>query len=253
MTLTYEYTTEVRFGREVGLHNILLRCLPARTTFQQCLCEELVLSEGFWHEEGTDGLGNRIVTGGTSMPHKELAYCVRGAVEVDTYCIPDPSPHPAYLFPTALTTTTRDMAALLPQDDGCGFLDFCLYITHAVHHHIAYTPGVTDMHTTAGEAFGTRRGVCQDYAHVMIALLRKAGIPARYVCGLMAGEGQTHAWVEAHDGNCWYAFDPTNDTAVAYGYIKLAHGRDVADCPVSRGMYTGLTTEETTIKAIVKS
>ena len=108
------------------------------------------------------------------------------------------------------------------------------------------------MLTTAEDAFRHRQGVCQDYAHLMIALCRQAGIPARYACGLMIGEGQTHAWVEAHDGQCWYAFDPTNDTAIATGYIKLAHGRDAQDCPVSRGVYMGVSQEYTTVNVKVE-
>ena len=108
------------------------------------------------------------------------------------------------------------------------------------------------MLTTASDVMRHRKGVCQDYAHLMTALCRMAGMPARYVCGLMKGEGQTHAWVEVHDGQCWYAFDPTNDTAIASGYIKLAHGRDALDCPVSRGTYLGVSTEETFISVKVQ-
>lgn len=117
------------------------------------------------------------------------------------------------------------------------FLDRCLDIMHRVYTHLTYTPNVTSMLTSAAEVWQDRRGVCQDYAHLMVALCRNEGMAARYVCGLMAGEGQTHAWVEVHDGQCWYAFDPTNDTAVASGYVKIAHGRDALDCPVSRGTY----------------
>lgn len=108
------------------------------------------------------------------------------------------------------------------------------------------------LHTTAADAFASRMGVCQDYAHLMVALCRAAGFHARYVCGLMMGEGQTHAWVEVYDGLCWYAFDPTNDTAVATGFIKIAHGRDALDCSVSRGVYTGISNQTTNVSVTVK-
>ena len=73
-----------------------------------------------------------------------------------------------------------------------------------LYENFTYIPGVTDIHTTAGEALRLGRGVCQDYAHIMTAVLRYMGIPARYVNGLMIGEGYTHAWVEVYTDGGWY-------------------------------------------------
>lgn len=246
MILSYEYTTHVEFAPSIGQHNILLRCLPVQEAFQHCCAEEFTVSEGFWHKEETDSFGNRIIVGGTSDRHSSLSYSSLGTVEADTYCIPDESPHPMFCLPSRLTHICSGMLALVPSRTG-NFLDDCLNIVHVVHHHILYVQGVTDVLTTAEDVFRGRQGVCQDYAHLMISLCRAAGLPARYACGFMMGEGQTHAWVEVHDGHCWYAFDPTNDTAIASGYIKLAHGRDALDCPVSRGMYTGIANETTSV------
>lgn len=201
--------------------------------------------------EKTDGFGNRIITASSDIPHVQLDYACTGVVELSTYCLPELDPHPMYHLPSKLTTTTPDMKILQPELTG-DVLHDSLQIVHAVHQYVCYTPGTTDMHTTAQETFRHGLGVCQDYAHLMIALCRKVGIPARYVCGMMIGEGQTHAWVEVYDGFCWYAFDPTNDTAVATGYIKLAHGRDASDCPVSRGVFQGITREETRVNVSVK-
>ena len=79
-------------------------------------------------------------------------------------------------------------------------------------------------------------GVCQDYSHVLLSLLRMAGMPARYVVGLMQGEGESHAWVEANCRGYWYGIDPTNHLLINESYIKLAHGRDYGDCMISRGI-----------------
>ncbi|MGN1262993.1 MAG: transglutaminase family protein, partial [Prevotella sp.] len=117
--------------------------------------------------------------------------------------------------------------------------DLAVSIAHEVHGMMEYAPGVTDVGTTAADALAIRRGVCQDYAHIMIALCRRAGMAARYVCGFLCGTGQTHAWVEVFDGYSWRGIDPTNDVCIDYGYIKLAHGRDASDCAVSRGMFGG--------------
>lgn len=251
MRLSYEYSTSVVFRPSVGRHNILLRCLPAKEDFQQIRSECFSLSEGFWYKEGVDGLGNRIISGGTKERHTSLEYTSCGQVEISTYCIPEPSPHPMFTLPSQLTMPSKVMLTLLPPSSD-NFLEDCMNIVHAVRAYVVYTPGVTNMLTTAEDVYRLRQGVCQDYAHLMIALCRAKGYVARYVCGLMTGEGSTHAWVEVHDGHCWYAFDPTNDTAIATGYIKLAHGRDASDCPVSRGMYTGVAEQNTMISVKVK-
>lgn len=279
MTLSYEYSTRVEFSNSIGRHNILLRCLPARTPFQKSVVEDLSLSGEFWLNEGLDGFGNRIISGGTIELHSVLEYSCKGTLECDTYCMPDANPHPMYRMPSRLTMIGAPPLTPSPpipergrgelQADACeesvfsflekvgelkaeGFLEKCLGIMHAVHEYVSYEPNTTHILTTAEETLRSRRGVCQDFAHLMVALCRKEGLAARYVCGLMQGEGATHAWVEVHDGQCWYAFDPTNDTAIATGYIKLAHGRDALDCPVSRGTYIGITSSTTMVKCEVR-
>ena len=97
-------------------------------------------------------------------------------------------------------------------------------------------PGTTGVQTTAEEAWQLGTGVCQDYAHIYVTLLRMRGIPARYVCGMMLGEGESHAWAEVLCGGRWVGFDPTNDRPVLNHYIKLGHGRDAADCAINRGL-----------------
>ena len=116
---------------------------------------------------------------------------------------------------------------------------------HKLHQDLSYEKGVTTFQTTAEEAMKLKKGVCQDYAHILIACLRQLGIPARYVCGLLLGEGATHAWVEVYDGEAWCGLDPTNRQIIEYGYLKIAHGRDAADCPVNRGVFRGVAQQQT--------
>jgi transglutaminase-like putative cysteine protease len=114
---------------------------------------------------------------------------------------------------------------------------------------IAYQPGVTGVHTSAAEALEEGRGVCQDLAHVSVAALRRCGIPARYVSGYLhpdpepgvgtAGEGQSHAWVEAWTGE-WWASDPTNLVHPGPRHIVVGRGRDYADVAPVRGIYAGV-------------
>lgn len=112
-------------------------------------------------------------------------------------------------------------------------------LMHRLHTDFAYQKAATDVTTTAEQAFLRGAGVCQDYAHIFISLLRLAGIPARYVTGMLRGEGESHAWVEAALGRYWYGLDPTNDCPVAGSHIKIGAGRDFEDCRISQGIFYG--------------
>lgn len=131
------------------------------------------------------------------------------------------------------------------------------------HGALTYGFGSTDVHTTAAAAFRGGRGVCQDYAHVMLALCRAAGLAARYVSGHLEGEGGSHAWVEViveHDlerrapRSSAVAFDPTHDRRAARGYLTVAVGRDYADvAPTSgtfKGQCPGVLTSEKRLRAM---
>lgn len=108
-----------------------------------------------------------------------------------------------------------------------------------VHENMNYTKGVTAIDTTAEEALQSGEGVCQDYAHILLSLCREERIPARYVVGMLLGEGESHAWIEAFDGKNWIGFDPTNNLIVDDAHIKISHGRDYQDCSINRGVFTG--------------
>ena len=110
---------------------------------------------------------------------------------------------------------------------------------HSLHERLQYVPGSTGVRTTAAEAWQKRTGVCQDYAHILIALCRLDGIPARYAAGLMLGEGASHAWTEVYTDGRWTGLDPTNDCMVTDDYIRIACGRDYGDCAVDRGIFRG--------------
>ena len=119
--------------------------------------------------------------------------------------------------------------------------------TYEVRRRIGYQPGVTDVSTTAAQAWRSGHGVCQDFTHATLSLLRGAGIPARYVSGSLPTEepavgepvvGESHAWVEYWDEG-WHAIDPTNDRAVGSAHVIVARGRDYADVPPLKGIYAG--------------
>jgi transglutaminase-like putative cysteine protease len=112
-----------------------------------------------------------------------------------------------------------------------------------------YEPGVTDAESPIDLALSARRGVCQDFAHIMITLCRSWGIPARYVSGYLFTDREggdrsdpdaSHAWLEVFlPSTRWIGFDPTNNTLAGERHISAAIGRDYADVPPSRGVYKG--------------
>jgi len=164
---------------------------------------------------------------------------------------------PRLLRPTRLTTADpaiREVAAMMTgrqapaRPSSVGFIGheglataerFCAY----VHEAISYAHGATSVATTAAEALAGGRGVCQDTAHVMIALCRAVGLPARYVSGHLLGEGGTHAWVEViladATGARAVAFDPCNGRRGGRDYLTVATGRDYTDVAPTSGTYVG--------------
>ena len=132
-----------------------------------------------------------------------------------------------------------------PDDDLAAFF---LAAGSYLHRNFSYRPGVTDVRTTVADVIVAREGVCQDFAHVLIALARSRGIPARYASGYIfrgvagtLGADASHAWAEAYlPPFGWVGFDPTNERLVDDGFVLVALGRDYGDVSPTRGLYRGV-------------
>jgi transglutaminase-like putative cysteine protease len=157
------------------------------------------------------------------------------------------STDPRLTRPTRLTRPDEALTQLA-HDSVRGLvdpLDRVLAVTRAAHGALTYEYGVTGVSTTAAEAFAGGRGVCQDSAHIMLAMGHALGIPGRYVSGHLIGQGGTHAWVEmlvpgAPDvGSTMMALDPCNGRAAGRRYLTIATGRDYADVAPTSGSYEG--------------
>ena len=154
--------------------------------------------------------------------------------------------NPRLLRPTRLTAPDerlRAMAADLGPAAGSDPEETAGRLCAAVFAAISYQHGVTSVTTTAAEALAVGRGVCQDYAHVMLALCHVLALPARYVSGHLLGQGGTHAWVEVivpRDGHAEaVAFDPCNGCRTDSGYVTVATGRDYSDVAPTSGSFVG--------------
>lgn len=126
-----------------------------------------------------------------------------------------------------------------------------------VHDHLEYLPGSTGVHSTAAEVLGSGSGVCQDFAHLSLAILRSLGIPSWYVSGYLhpthdaevdePAIGESHAWVAAWTGHVW-PLDPTSMVDVGERHLRVAAGREYHDVPPFRGVYAGDATQSLTAK-----
>ncbi|HST66250.1 MAG TPA: transglutaminase family protein [Mycobacteriales bacterium] len=155
-----------------------------------------------------------------------------------------------YLVPTRLTSPSpqlwelaESLRAAYPSDD-VGLADA---LCGRLRAEFGFAFDTTSVFTTAAEAYALRRGVCQDFAHVMITVCRLAGIPARYVSGHLLGErGGSHAWVEVlvpgAGGARALAYDPTNGVRAGSRHLPVAVGRDYADVAPTSGVYSGAAT-----------
>lgn len=202
--------------------------------------------------EHADELGNHVVDVYAPLVERSVAFeawiAVQRTAGAESFLVPAPAPdcHSRLLDPTPLTLPDRSLAAVArwlsrrsPEP-----LALAWSIGHWVHGALGYAPGATDVATTAAQALALGRGVCQDYAHVMVALCRLAGLPARYVSGHLLGEGASHAWVEVllpaprRPGHAVVvAFDPTHAVEPGLDYLTVAVGRDYADVAPTSGTF----------------
>jgi transglutaminase-like putative cysteine protease len=135
-------------------------------------------------------------------------------------------------------------------------------LNKTIHDSFNYMQGVTEVHSPIDDALKAKSGVCQDFAHMMIAIARRWGVPSRYVSGYLhhrlkgqdrSGDDATHAWVEAYLPSMgWIGFDPTNDILAGDRHIRVAVGRDYADVPPTRGTFKGGAESELAISVSVQ-
>ena len=154
-----------------------------------------------------------------------------------------------YLTPTGYTPASRRIARVGQKIAKYNEpLEAVVEAARWVHGELAYVPGTTGVHSSGLDAHREGKGVCQDFAHLTLILLRSMGIPARYVSGYLHPkakakvgdtiDGQSHAWIQAWTGGWWH-YDPTNDKEITEQYISVGVGRDYADVSPLKGIYSG--------------
>ena len=256
MRLSVHYDTTYRFSRPATGLIQLLRLTPRSCANQNVLDWRIGVDCDARLREGRDGYGNITHMLYVDQPLDSLTVSVTGDILTEDRSgvmsgLGNDLPREVFLRHTPLTqpdAALKDLTAALLHQGGTQ-LEMLHRLNASIGQRLEFEVGATQAGTTAAEAYAARRGVCQDFAHVFIALLRQIGVPARYVSGYLfhrkgendrSADGATHAWVEALMPDLgWIGLDPTNNITAGERHIRVAIGRDYADVPPTRGVFKG--------------
>ncbi|MDD3884243.1 MAG: transglutaminase family protein [Gallionella sp.] len=237
MKLHIEHLTRYRYDQPVS-HTIQHLRLTPQSGLGQTVHRWNLKTRGRISAQ-RDSYGNLTHTLVLPEKHNEIEIFASG--EVETNCNPLPAQE---TLPVAIFLRTTTLTAISPE-----LIEFCgTYRGQAAQQmdglvtdilaRVSYVRGITDVQTTAANAFSKGAGVCQDHAHIFIACCRSLGIPARYVSGyLFTTDGslcESHAWADAWDGDRWVSYDVSNGQRAHGIHVRVAHGLDYRDaCPVA--------------------
>jgi transglutaminase-like putative cysteine protease len=258
------HTTRHRYAREVVDSYNEARIIPLTLDRQICLEARVEVEPSVRLFKYWDYWGTIVNAFDLHVPHPDLEVRGRSVVETSPSslgpgdigwdAIADPDVldrYSEFLVPTPYVS--GDDAVLVDAADALRSMATPAMAARGaaewVGSRLRYQPGATDVGTSATEALQRGEGVCQDFAHLTLALLRSLGIPARYVSGYLhpnadagVGEsvtGQSHAWVDWWCGG-WQAWDPTHGVPVGERHVVVGRGRDYADVPPLKGLYHGV-------------
>jgi transglutaminase-like putative cysteine protease len=262
MILRVEHTTEFRYDDPIVEAYTELRLRPLEGGGQHCSSFRLVTEPfGVRVRDYRDHFGNDVHHFDVLESHERLAVTAVSEVMTPAWFTGDrrqPTPLELhdFLSPTAYAPFAGAVTELAKGHAGAGSgFERASGLMAAVRVALAYEPGATDVQTRADEVLALGRGVCQDFAHVMLAACRSVGIAARYVSGylydptLEGDNAASHAWVDIWDEERgWIALDPTHDRDQNESYVRVAVGRDYADVPPTRGVFKGTANEALSVR-----
>ncbi len=266
MEFTILHQTTYRYPQKIHESYSIVRLRPRSDASQYCTKYELNVAPRTRVFSYVDRFGNDVQHFAVLPEHDVLSITARSSVI--TVRSPEPEiPAPVTAAELALDPELRWLYEELHESQyvvfGPGLKAFAVEVGEpgdddlvawylnagtVIHDSFAYDKKATSVQTTIDEAIRARAGVCQDYAHILVALCRYNGIPARYVSGYVysgqegsvLGADASHAWCEAYLGpRGWVGFDPTNDTLIDDRFARIAGGRDYRDVSPVRGLYKG--------------
>tara|TARA_Y100000768_G_scaffold313973_1_gene248800 strand:+ start:303 stop:1109 length:807 start_codon:yes stop_codon:yes gene_type:complete len=248
MILEIEYTTNYHFSSEVPMLVQQVKLYPSECKNQKIVNWSISSLEGELSEAFTDALGHKIHNIYIDNAPKDQAISAKGVIETsDCFGVVSglrEKVHPnCFLRQTDLTTPNKQIVNLLKKKSKQkpDSIDFCHQLNEAAGNSIIYESGLTSIETRASDAILIGKGVCQDFAHILIGLARHHDYPARYINGFSAhetnGANETHAWVEIYIKNLgWVAFDPSKKICIDEKYVRVGCGFDFNDASMIKGV-----------------
>jgi transglutaminase-like putative cysteine protease len=272
MYYSIRHLTKFRYSAHVSESLMEARMQPRSDGPQRCLSFQLVVQPKARVQFYRDYLGNTVHHFDVPGRHKQLSIIADALVDVQAPALPQALSRSAWdeldemiaagdyiemLMPSQFGQSTElleqfahelgvESAVKARQRDP---LECVLNLNALLYGKIAYVPKSTRVDSPIDHALESRQGVCQDFAHIMIALTRRIGIPCRYVSGYLfhkagektrSAEGATHAWVETLlPGLGWVGMDPTNNVLAGERHVRTSVGRDYADVPPTKGVFKG--------------
>lgn len=275
------HTTDYRYADPASEAYLIVRLTPGARAEQDVLAHSIDFAPAAATSSFQDYFGNPTTFYSMTLRHDRLTVVNRMMVRTK------PRPMPAEALELTIAEARQIFSSALPDvfdflqptaavptggpatDWARRFLRGSLAIgpalealNRAIFEKFAYRPGATDVNTPLATVWKKREGVCQDFAHVMLSVLRTGGLPARYVCGYIetAGPGEalvgsvaTHAWVEVMvPGLQWVALDPTNNKWCGEQHVSIAVGRDFDDASPVRGTFKGSGSQSMRVKVNMK-
>lgn len=276
MQYRVRHHTRFRYSTPVGESVMKLRLQPVDQGAQRCVDFQISLDPQAQIHTYQDHLDNRIHIFDIPTFHRQLDLWAESQVAIDAMSpLPDAltldewerldeatrtEDHWEFLMPTPLTQPTPlldQLAAELGADRSRDPLTTVTGISQGIFASFKYVPESTGVDSPIDHALAQRQGVCQDFTHIMLAMVRSLGIPCRYVSGYLFHRTESgdrsavdamHAWVEAYlPALGWVGFDPTNNMAARERHIRVAVGRDYADVAPTRGVFKGNAESELSV------
>ena len=255
MKLEIVHSTRYRYSAPIAETVMEVRLRPMDGNGQRCVDFRLELSHGVKPHTYVDGYGNHVHYFNLVRPHSGLSVISRSTVETGL----DPEGEPGeelvqdflrFRSPVKDVEGVRELArrhAIADQSSPAAAEQALDELTTSISREFTYDQKVTNVYSAVDDVLALRAGVCQDFAHLFIAVARAMGVPARYVSGYIHlpnwGKRATtasHAWAEAWvAGRGWIGFDATHPVRTTPHYVRLAVGRDYTDAAPTRGIYVG--------------
>lgn len=270
MIFDVTHKTHYRYSQSVAQSQHLVHLVPRKDGKQNVLRHSMLIEPAPANRyDGNDAFGNPVSILDIEEPHKDFVLNARSTIETKLppqvnfsattpWDALDAALYPSgasfdldiiqYRCPSRQTMPTRDIRnyAEVSFTPGRPVLEAADDLTTRIFHDFKFDASATDTSTPIADVFRLRRGVCQDFAHLTLAMLRAKRVPARYISGYiltrpppgqpkLQGSDASHAWISVWSPEAgWRDFDPTNGLVVADEHVLLAHGRDYSDvCPIS--------------------